>query len=201
MSQDVLQIIKKLDSRDIEIQLALQCGPLITVLKIANLLITEHANVKKVKAILKSRGISYCTLYTNATKTYLILFKPDQLLQYLSKKEVRAFLEARGYTSYKLSILFALLKKRYTEYMEGGDSFPHEFGLFLGYPVEDVIGFIEHNGKNYLYTGYWKVYSDVDTKRSLFEKYEASIETLIPMLDKGVKLVDSIDLYSAQIAS
>lgn len=46
------------------------------------------------------------------------------------------------------------LKKRYACYMEEKGAFLHEIGLLLGYPVEDVLGFIRHQGKNYLYTGY-----------------------------------------------
>ena len=38
--------------------------------------------------------------------------------------------------------------------MEEKGAFPHEIGLLLGYPVEDVLGFIRYQGKNYLYTGY-----------------------------------------------
>ena len=38
--------------------------------------------------------------------------------------------------------------------LEEKGAFPHEIGLLLGYPVEDVLGFIRHQGKNYLYTGY-----------------------------------------------
>ena len=45
-------------------------------------------------------------------------------------------------------------EKRYACYMEEKGAFPHEIGLLLGYPVEDVLGFIRHQGKNYLYTGY-----------------------------------------------
>lgn len=41
------------------------------------------------------------------------------------------------------------------------EDFPHEMGILLGYPVEDVEGFIINNGKNELYTGYWKVYDNL----------------------------------------
>ena len=48
---------------------------------------------------------------------------------------------------------------RYRAYMNGSKIFPHEMGLLLGYPVEDVTGFMVHGGKNSLYSGYWKVYA------------------------------------------
>ena len=37
---------------------------------------------------------------------------------------------------------------------------PHEIGVFLGYPLEDVEGFIKNNGKNHSFCGYWKAYGD-----------------------------------------
>ena len=40
------------------------------------------------------------------------------------------------------------------------DAFPHEIGVFLGYPLEDVLGFIENGGRNCLYCGCWKVYAN-----------------------------------------
>ena len=50
--------------------------------------------------------------------------------------------------------------------------FPHEVGLFLGYPLEDVIGFISNKGENYYQVGPWKVYSDQETAVKKFEKFK-----------------------------
>lgn len=43
-------------------------------------------------------------------------------------------------------------------------NFPHEIGIFLGYPLDDVIGFIEH--KPYYLVGDWKVYQNVNEAKS-----------------------------------
>lgn len=53
----------------------------------------------------------------------------------------------------------------------GGD-FPHEIGLFLSYPPEDVKGFIENRAANYKCCGMWKVYSDERKAKELFAKYK-----------------------------
>ena len=34
--------------------------------------------------------------------------------------------------------------------------FPHEIGVFLGYPLTDVVGFIENQGRNFTCCGCWK---------------------------------------------
>ena len=51
--------------------------------------------------------------------------------------------------------------------------FPHEIGFFLGYPYEDVIGFIENRGQNYLEVGPWKVYANQSQARRTFARYRS----------------------------
>ena len=65
-------------------------------------------------------------------------------------------------------------------------SFPHELGLLLGYPVEDVLGFIRNEGRNYLYCGYWKVYGDVDAARITFDRYNQAKEDAIRLISSGL---------------
>ena len=50
--------------------------------------------------------------------------------------------------------------------------FPHEIGLILGYPPQDVIQYYINNGKRYLFSGYWKVYTNPDWASSQFRKYD-----------------------------
>ena len=53
-----------------------------------------------------------------------------------------------------------------------GEEFPHEIGLFLSYPPEDVQGFIENHAQNYKLSGLWKVYGDEAYARAAFAKYK-----------------------------
>ena len=50
--------------------------------------------------------------------------------------------------------------------------FPHEVGLLLSYPPEDVKGFIDHRAGGFKCAGLWRVYGDEEKARSLFEKYK-----------------------------
>ena len=92
--------------------------------------------------------------------------------------------------------------------MNQGMQFPHEMGLLLGYPIEDVVGFMEHSGKEYLYSGYWKVYENVPAKKQIFTRYDEARETLIRLLanDIGIRLIyeiykkDSSNQYGEMIA-
>lgn len=67
-----------------------------------------------------------------------------------------------------LHILMEKLKICQTEH----HIFPHEVGIFLGYPLWDVEGFIQNNGQNYKIVGYWKVYDDVVGAIRKFQEYD-----------------------------
>ena len=51
-----------------------------------------------------------------------------------------------------------------------------EIGLFLGYPSEDVKGFIENKAASSKCSGCWKVYGDEQTAMNLFEEYRKCTE-------------------------
>ncbi len=68
------------------------------------------------------------------------------------------------------------------------DSFPHEIGLFLGYPIEDVKDFIKNEGRNCKLAGTWKVYHDEQNARKTFCKFKKCTDIYCQMLGKGTPL-------------
>ena len=58
-------------------------------------------------------------------------------------------------------------------------------GIVLGYPLEDVSGFIENNGKNYLYSGYWKVSQNAEEKIRLFKIYKDIKKYFVEQIENG----------------
>jgi hypothetical protein len=111
---------------------------------------------------------------------FLILFyKPGILSRVIMKPDTQKLLHSFGYPeggpkrpsrrpgTPEMSYL-NILQNRILE----SPGFPHEIGLFLGYPSEDVAGFIEQKGQNYKYCGLWKVYGNVKTAMNLFQHYE-----------------------------
>ena len=69
---------------------------------------------------------------------------------------------------------------------------PHEIGLFLGYPLEDVRGFIDYKGACYKYAGLWKVYGDVENSKRIFKRYKQCTESLCRRLSAGASMDDLI---------
>lgn len=196
MSQEIYEIVKGMDLENIETQLALQCAPLITGLKVSNLLIIPKGNEEVVKLILNRTGISFYRLIQTRTKTTFLLFRRNELEEFLSDENVKNVFIRAGYKSLQIGKILRTFSLRYEAYMQGDKSFPHEMGLLLGYPVEDVVGFVENNGKNFLYSGYWKVYENQKAKVKLFDKFKVAEETLIHLLSNGLSMSDIIDIYA-----
>lgn len=66
--------------------------------------------------------------------------------------------------------------------------FPHEIGLFLGYPLDDVRGFILNGGRDYLACGCWKVYSDEPAALRCFAKYKKCRSVYLKCYQNGHSL-------------
>lgn len=195
MSREIFEILQQMDLQKIENQLALQCAPLIAGLKVSNLLIVPLHLEETVIRILKGTGISCFKLLRMGEKVTFLLFRREQLQQWLSSPQVWALLREQEYISSELPCVLELFRRRYQSYTEGGGTFPHELGLLLGYPVEDVRGFMEHKGQDELYCGYWKVYGRVPEKKRLFARFDLAKETVIQLISNGVSIGDVIESY------
>ncbi len=196
MTQEVFRIVRGMDLKSIETQLALQCAPLITGIKISNLLIVPKEMEPLVRALLRKTGISCYRLLDTGEKMTFLLFRREQLAVYLDTPGSQEVLRRQGYRKFSLGGILAVFQSRYQAYKKGEESFPHEMGVLLGYPIEDVTGFIENKGKNYLYSGYWKVYGNVQEKIRLFEGFQEAKERLIRLLDSGFSMEWIIQKYN-----
>jgi len=188
MKQKVIEMILKMDLKSIETQLALQCAPFLTGLKVSNLLAIPADMENTAMVMLKNTGISFFRMIKTDKKVVILLFRRKQLESYLYRKDVKEILKSEGYVELQIGYVLYMFSKRYQDYICGNGKFPHEIGLILGYPAEDVKGFIDNNGRNFLYTGYWKVYKDVDNKIKLFEKFKTAEELLIRLLSSGMDM-------------
>lgn len=188
MCQEVFEIVRGMDRKSIETQLAMQCAPLITGIKISNLLIIPAENEKTLRAVLMHTGICFYRLLKTDDRITFLLFRRNELEAYMNRTEIQGFFKREGYTDFTLGCILRTFQLRYQAYMIREMAFPHEMGLLLGYPIEDVRGFIDHAGENYLYSGYWKVYQDVEAKKKLFAQYERAKEELIQLLASGIHM-------------
>lgn len=192
MSQEVFEIVQKMNPRAVETQFVLQCAPMIAGLKTSNLLIIKTEYVNYILKLLKNSNISFAFLVRTKEKTTLLLYREHLLMEYLSDPKVIRLLSSMGYENINFISLLKSVQKQYEEYIHNKAGFPHELGLLLGYPSEDVKGYMDNFGKNALYTGYWQVYENPEDKICLFEKFEAAKEKLIRLLSGGIDLKEVI---------
>ena len=194
MSQETWEILCGMKTDNVELQLALQCAPVITGLKLSNLLTISPAAYAQVEQITEGSFISLYPLLETEEKVVILLYQKKQLEKYIGMYRVKKLLEEEGYKDFSLAAVLPVFCERYEKYEERKEKFPHELGLLLGYPPEDVEGFIRYQGKNSLCTGYWKVYENSEERQRLFEKYEYAKENLIQLLHYGLKMAEIIEI-------
>lgn len=195
MSKDVYTIVKQMNLRSFEIQLALQCAPLIAGLKVSNLFIISVEEMNRFEQALKQSDISWYILAKEQHKVTLLLFRMKNFSRYLTQNKVVESLKQFRYEDMSISEILTEFRLRYQRCIFDGGEFPHEMGILLGYPVEDVRGFIQYEGKKYLHSGYWKVYDRLPEKLRLFQRYDFAMESLIQFLYYGLNIVDILDIY------
>ncbi len=201
MCQEVVEIVKSMDLKSVESQLILQCAPLITGIRFSNLFMIESINDKTVGLALKHSGISYYKLGQFKGRTAFLLYRRKELERYFNNPMAKDVLEKVGYHDHSFADILKSFKQRYQTYMlNQGEDFPHEMGLLLGYPVEDVKGFIENDGRNSLFSGYWKVYGNVEHKKAIFKQYDSSKEKLIQLFASNVDFKSILKIYNSNIS-
>ena len=162
-------------NRFFEQQLALHGAATLAGIKPASLICLSSAQMKRLSSQLKEyqgcfacKGISLEVLSHKAERVLLLVYRQSELEALLARPQSRRLLEKQGYScTSTLSACLQGLRQRLVTVT----GFPHEIGLFLGYPLADVCGFIENHGENFKVCGYWKVYADTDEAKKIFEEY------------------------------
>jgi len=151
---------------------AKQCAPVIMGIKESNLLKIKTADEKKMKRIFEGTDIEMKKLYSINRMSVYIVYKRSMLEEYVRRTENMDILLENEYTDTDFDSMLDILSARCKKWTVDYNDYPHEIGIFLGYPTDDVKGFIVNNGHNFIEMGYWKVYSDVNEARRLFSAYE-----------------------------
>ncbi|MBQ8171505.1 MAG: DUF3793 family protein [Oscillospiraceae bacterium] len=128
------------------------------------------------------KGLRIKILCMCEERVLLLLYNENKLAAQLSREECRGVLRIYGYAD--SMDMEACLERLSVRIGENRD-FPHEIGIFLDYPVEDVEGFIKHNGCNFKLCGYWKVYGDTTRAQRTFENYNRCRKFLCSRLRQG----------------
>ncbi len=178
-------------------KLAFHSAPTLLGIKCANMIalssdefdIESHIEYFNAKACAK--GLKSLKLCSCGRKALVLIYSERLMELRLADKEIRALLEEYGYSpEFNVEQCLERLSERIGE---SGD-FPHEIGVFLGYPIEDVIGFIENKGSNYKCSGCWKVYGCEESAKRTFENYRKCRKFLCGKLDQGADIYQALKL-------
>ena len=171
-------------------RVATQCAPVLKGVKISNLIRVHPGEGQKIRKRLKDSGIICVSLYQDGDMDVLFLYRYLQLEQHLRQPVVWQFLRKYGYEAWDIASVLGRLRTRYRQYAASGEEFPHELGVLLEYPVEDVEGFIRNRGENCLVCRYWKVYGNRQQAERTFRLYDAAREQALWEIVKGLPLCE-----------
>ena len=159
-------------------------APTLAGIKIANIF-TYHYDSKKelcerivfYNKLLGKRGIYLFVLKDFDSKVIVYVYNKEKLKNYIESEEVSKFLCDCGYNS----------RNMYKNI---------QIGIFLGYPLIDICGFINNFGKNCLYSGYWKVYHNKNDAIKTFDSYNRCRLFYTNTFLEGKNILEIIESYS-----
>lgn len=179
-----LRTSAKLKER-VSVLMAMNCAPILKGSKAANIMTVTRREAYEIGSLLQGTDISWRVLDMKAEKVILYLYREKKLREYLQKEDISLFLAGCGYDGGDVRKMLQKLTLRLRQYDSGLREYPHEMGIFLGYPLKDVTGFMENGGENYAYLGYWKVYHDVSGAIRLFHCFDQDREQAVSELVMG----------------
>lgn len=164
---------------NLQMQVILQSAPVLKNVKMSCMFAVPGAYLKTVSSFFAGTNISVRCLCQRKGRAIILVYREEQLADYLRDDQVAMFLRQFGYYGDFLREYLTYLGERFSYYYNQEGGFPHEMGIFLGYPLEDVKGFIAHGGKNCCFTGYWKVYSNVEHAKQKFQAFDMAKEAAV----------------------
>lgn len=164
------------------------CSPTLASIKTGNLFTYKYESeeelwrsVEGFNETVKEKGVSLTVLRKSESKALIYVCRYSSLARDLKKPGVANFMKRYGYESldpeYALERLRGRLQKR--------EEFPHEIGLFLGYPLGDVIGFIKNAGQNCKCVGCWKVYCNECEAVKAFARFKKCTNIYVRLWNQG----------------
>lgn len=164
------------------------CAPTLAGMKTGSIFSCSYVNAAELRDNLRrfnrrlgKKGLRVVALRAQNGRALIYVFRPARLSRDLQQATACRLLRERGYGVEMPERCVLQLMKRLDEC----EDFPHEIGLFLGYPPEDVRGFIENNAAGCKCVGCWKVYGDAEAAQKTFAKYKKCTAVYCAQLAHG----------------
>ena len=160
------------------------CGVTFAGLKIASLVSLRKGEEDVIQTLSRrfaGKGFAFILLREDEERLLVYICHRARLTKYLFSPDVRAFLARFGYEYGSAEEALEQLKCR----MKG--EFPHEIGVFLGYPLGDVCGFLR-DPDGCILCGVWKVYENAGEAARTFERFRRCSACICRHMDRGRSL-------------
>ena len=120
------------------------------------------------QAILDTLALDYMIMKNNGKDMQVMFYDPETLSNVLATTEKKEFLETMGYeVNFTTKEYLEELRSRFIS-----QEFPHEIGVFLGYPLKDVKGFINDYDSGFSVTqGRWRIFGDASESLLAMNRY------------------------------
>lgn len=200
-SKNFMKLIDQFDDKNYILSIiTYNAAPTIAKIKPSYLIIFHNKGKKKLydiwqkhkHTIKRELNIKFYELKTLEESEAVLFYNRDQLELLMKREENLNFLQNYGYRKDMfIDECLQHLKERYR------DLCPHEMGIFLGYPVEDVVEFIKYPHKKALMFGYWKVYSNLEKAITMFNRYDELKDRVVELIGSGIdpyKVMNKISL-------
>lgn len=179
----------------LEKAMILHCSPTLAGLKSANMFnysFTNYINLleqlEHCRKTLTGKGVSLRIIKCTEDRALIYVYRPQMVQNELRGQNVFNFLSTYGYETDQIDYCIERLASRISSQLD----FPHEIGLFLGYPLEDVKGFIKHGGKNCRCVGCWKVYCNECEAMKIFAKFDKCKAVYCDLFCRGVRSLQQL---------
>ena len=135
-------------------------------------------------------GLSFKVLQTKERSMLLLCYNSDHLERHLAHAGIRTLLHKAGYEAdaSREGLLDELCRR-----IKNSDSFPHEIGLFIGYPAKDVAAFMGLIKLPFACQCLWKVYGNPEQSLELAEQFRCCRERMGTVLRTGQPAALQID--------
>lgn len=173
--------------------LAYHCAPTLKKQKPANMFHIYRTEINDLETIVdqynkvfESKGIHIRLFQADKKRVTVYVYCPALIEYILQKRDTQEFLNSFHYPDHDIEKKFIHLEKR----LNSSNSYPHEIGIFLGYPLEDVLGFL--NNERCLCIQDWKVYKNVEKTKKIFKLFETTRKQFIDAVENGERILSLI---------
>ncbi len=159
-------------------------APTLKYLKPSSLVcLPQELKADNIKIISDKLEMQYMYKYNKCE--FVFIYNRKMLEELIKQDEIFELLSSYSYPQdQNLDLFLEHLKNRLTAFTQAKTNYPHEIGLFLGYPYLDVKDFITKS-ENCCFSGYWKVYNNPFKAKKIMQDYTNAKEQVLSLESSG----------------